>query len=356
MTRNRDDLRIRDTKIIIAFLGILTAIAVGFVLYQIRSIMLPFSLAVFIGYVFNPLITFFEDRKVPGVLAIILTLLITFLVLNFFGVLVYTSIKSFAAEFPRYEGRLSLFLDKTLEILHIPKEVFLQQVKTQGTLKWLSSLQNFSLHEVILNTLGSILNFMSNTFLVLLFLLFILIGRNQLVIKTQLAFPPETALRISTILKNINSQIQKYLIAKSFISLATGILFLIVLLLFHIPFAIIWGILAFLLNFIPNIGSVIATLLPLTIALIQVPSWSKLFWLALILVTIQMVVGNFIDPRIMGRSLNLSPLVVLFSLMFWGWLWGIIGMFLAVPIAVIIKIIFENIEPLRFISVLMSTG
>ncbi len=356
MSRQAGEIRISDTRIIIALLGILTVIAVGFVLYQIRSIMLPFSLAVFISYVFNPLITFFEDRKVPGVLAILLALLITFLVLNFFGVLVYTSIKSFAAEFPRYEGRLRLFLDKGLDILHIPREVFLQQVKAQGTLHWLNSLQNFSLHEVILGTLGSILNFMSNTFLVLLFLLFILIGRNQLVIKTQLAFRPELALRISSILKNINSQIQKYLIAKSLISLATGVLFLIVLLLFHIPFAIIWGILAFLLNFIPNIGSVIATILPLTIALIQVNSWSKLFWLALALIAIQMVVGNIIDPRVMGRSLNLSPLVVLFSLMFWGWLWGIIGMFLAVPIAVIIKIILENIQPLRFLSVMMSSG
>lgn len=355
MVRPSRDIMLRDTRIIVVLLGIITVIAVGMVLYQIRSIVLPFSLAVFFGYVLNPVIQFFEDRKIPGALSIILALLITFLLLNFFGVLVYTSIKSFTSEFPHYESRLGLFLDKSLEFFRIPKEVFEKQISGQGPLGWLSSVRELSLHQVVLNTLGSLLNFMSNTFLVLLFLLFILIGRNQLILKTQLAFEPDMALKIAGILRNINRQIQKYLIAKSLISLTTGLLFMIVLLLFHIPFAIIWGILAFMLNFIPNIGSIVATLLPLTIAIIQVSSVTKFVWLALSLVAIQMVMGNFIDPRVTGRSLNLSPLVVLFSLLFWGWLWGIIGMFLAVPIAVVIKIIFENIDSLRFISVLMSS-
>jgi len=161
-------------------------------------------------------------------------------------------------------------------------------------------------------------------------------------------------MRIAAVLNNINRQIQKYLIAKSLISLTTGILFGVVLTLFGVEFALIWALLAFMLNFIPNIGSVIATVLPLTVALIQFSSVAEVFWIAICLVAIQMIIGNFLDPRIVGRSLNLSPLVVLFTLIFWGWLWGIIGMFLAVPIAVVIKIIFENIKPLRFISVLMS--
>jgi predicted PurR-regulated permease PerM len=121
-----------------------------------------------------------------------------------------------------------------------------------------------------------------------------------------------------------------------------------------VEFAIIWGLLAFLLNFIPNIGSVIATILPLPIVYIQFGHFSTVFWVALFLIGIQAVIGNFLDPRIVGKSLHLSPLVVLFSLMFWGWLWGFIGMFLAVPISVIIKIIFENSQSLKFLSVLMD--
>lgn len=354
MIRQPRDVMIRENRIIIGMLGILTVIAIGIVLYQIRSIILPFALAVFIGYILNPVIQFFENRRVPTVLAILLAITITFLVLNLFGVLIYTSIKSFASEFPKYETKLTLLVEQIFRFLNIPREIFEKEITPQGKLQWLSSFRELSLHRLVLSTLGSMLNFMSNTFLVLLFLLFILIGRNQLAVKVQLAFPPEMATRIAGILVNINRQIQKYLIAKSLISLTTGILFAVVLSLFDVEFAIIWGLLAFLLNFIPNIGSVIATLLPLSIAMIQFNSITTIIWLATILASIQMLIGNFIDPRIVGRSLNLSPLVVLFSLMFWGWLWGIIGMFLAVPISVVIKIIFENIESLRFISVMMS--
>jgi predicted PurR-regulated permease PerM len=345
---------IRDNRLIIALLSIISVIAIGFVLYQIRSIILPFALAVFISYVLNPVIQFFENRKIPTFFAILFALIITFLVLNLCGILIFTSIKSFASEFPKYSAGITALIQNALDFLGIPNEAFKGAAGGGERSQLLDSIRDLSLHKLILNTLGSMLNFMSNTLLVLLFLLFILIGRNQLVLKVQHAFQEDTALRIADMLKNINRQIQRYLIAKGFISLATGFLYFIVLYSFKVEFAIIWGILAFLLNFIPTIGSVIATILPLLIAFIQFGNFADLLWLALILVTIQVTIGNFIDPRVVGQRLNLSPLVVLFSLMFWGWLWGIIGMFLAVPISVIIKIIFENTTSLQFISVLMS--
>ncbi len=353
MTRIRE-IMIRENRIIIALLGVLTVIAIGFVLYQIRSIVLPFALAVFISYVLNPVIQFFEKRKVPSILAILLALIITFLVLNLFGVLVYTSISSFASEFPKYSDRIGVLLNNVLDFLNIPREILSGRWKSGEGFQLLDSIRDLSLHRLILNTLGSVLNFVSNSLLVLLFLLFILIGRNQLIRKVQVAFEAETAMRIAGMLKNMNRQIQRYLIAKGSTSLATGLLFFIILSLFGVEFAIIWGLLTFLLNFIPNIGSVIATILPLLIAFIQFGSLGTLFWLALLLSGVQMIIGNFIDPRVVGRSVNLSPLVVLCSLMFWGWLWGFIGMFLAVPISVIIKIVFENTRSLKFMSILMS--
>jgi AI-2 transport protein TqsA len=311
-------------------------------------------LAVFISYMLNPLITFFERRRVPTVLSILIALVITFLVLNLFGMLIYTSIKAFASEFPRYSSRITILLQNLLDYLNIPREALTNQVSEGERFHLLDQIRQLSLHKLILNTLGSMLNFMSNTFLVLLFLLFILIGRNQLIRKVEFAFKDDDSNRISEMIKNINRQIQNYLIAKGFTSSATGFLFFVVLSAFQVEFAIIWGILAFLLNFIPNIGSIIATALPLLIAFIQFGSISNVIWLSVFLIGIQMIIGNFIDPRIVGRRLNLSPLVVLFSLIFWGWLWGIIGMFLAVPISVIIKIIFENTDSLKFISMLMS--
>ena len=353
MSQTRE-LSVQENRIIIGLLSIITVIAVGFVLYQIRSIVLPFALAVFISFIINPVIQFFEDRRMPTFLAISLALIITFLILNLFGMIVYTSIRSFAVDFPKYSARLTEFVQNAMGFFNLPPEMMDGTFDEGEKFQLLASIRELSLHRIILQTLGSMLTFVSNSLLVLLFLLFILAGRNQLVAKVRVAFADDTAGRIAEMLKNVNHQIQRYLITKGFISLGTGIIFGVVLALFGVEFAIIWGLLAFLLNFIPNIGSVIATILPLLIAFIQFESFTPLIWLVIILVSVQFVVGNLIDPRVVGHSLNLSPLVVLFSLMIWGWLWGIIGMFLAVPIAVIIKIIFENSRSLHFLNVLMS--
>jgi len=344
-----------ENRIIVACLGLLSAIAIGLVLYYTRSIILPFALAVFISYVLNPLITFFEKRKIPVAIAILLSIIITFLILNLVGVLIYGSIKSFAADFPKYEARVDQIYHSVLKFLDIPQAPIAGSEQEGDRFGIMADIQNLSISGIILKTLGSIMNFLSNTALVLLFLLFILVGRKQLTHKIELAFKHEMSARISSIITNINKEIQKYLVAKTLISFITGALAAIVLFLFGVEFALVWGLLTFLLNFIPTIGSFAAVLLPLGVAFFQFSDHLiMLFWLALILIAIQSTIGNVVDPRVVGKSLNLSPLVVLFSLIFWGWLWGIIGMFLAVPLAVIAKIIFENIDSLRFLSVLMS--
>lgn len=345
---------LQENRIIIALLGVLVLIAVGVVLRQARSILLPFSLAVFISYVLNPIITFFERRRIPGAISVVLAMIVTFLVLNSIAVLVYTSIRSFSAEFPLYEQRLERLWEHILRILNLPLGLPTSDQPGAGASTLLDTAQQFSLSKIILLTMDSFLSFISNTVMVLLFLLFILVGRNQLTRKVRIAFAPDVASKVSEMLINVNSQIQKYLIAKTMISLATGLLATVVLLFFDVEFALIWGVLTFLLNFIPTIGSIIATALPVGVALIQFGAVVPVVWVAVSLIVIQMVMGNILDPRIIGQSVNLSPLVVLFSLIFWGWLWGIIGMFLAVPISVILKIIFENVESLRPISVLMS--
>jgi predicted PurR-regulated permease PerM len=355
MKQNSDKSHRIENKIIIVCLGILSAIAIGFVLYYTRSIILPFALAVFISYILNPLITFFEKRKIPAAIAIILSLIITFLILNLLGVLIYGSIKSFASDFPKYEARVDKIYHDVLEFLDIPQTPVTGEVQEGDRFGIMADIKNLSVSNIVLKTLGSLMNFLSNTALVMLFLLFILVGRKQLAHKIHSAFDQDLSSRISTIITNINKEIQKYLVAKTLISFLTGVLVTIVLFLFDVQFALVWGMLTFLLNFIPTIGSFVAVLLPLGVAFFEYSDHLiMLLWIALILIGIQSIVGNLVDPRVVGRSLNLSPLVVLFSLIFWGWLWGIIGMFLAVPLAVIAKIIFENIDSLRFLSVLMS--
>jgi predicted PurR-regulated permease PerM len=143
-------------------------------------------------------------------------------------------------------------------------------------------------------------------------------------------------------------------LAKTIISLGTALVGMGILVLFGVDFVIICGLFIFLLNFIPNIGSVIASLFPLLLCFLEFGLSWKLPLLAACMVGLQMLFGNVLEPMLMGKGLNLSPLVVLLSLIFWGWVWGIIGMVLAVPLTATLKIIFEEIDTLRPIAILMS--
>ena len=195
---------------------------------------------------------------------------------------------------------------------------------------------------------------MSNLFLIFIFLVFILAGRGRTRIKIKNSFDSSRASIIIDVIQNIDRQIQRYLAIKTVVSLITGILATIVLMIFGVDFAIVFGFFTFLLNYIPTVGSVIATLLPLIIAVFQFDTLWTAFWIFLLLGSIQMTIGSFIEPKLMGEGLGLSPLVVLFFLFFWGWLWGIPGMILAVPMAAIIKIVCSNIPTLSFVGELMS--
>lgn len=356
MSNETRQLMIRDSRVIIALLSILVAMGMGAVLYQARVIVLPFALAIFFSYILNPLITFFERRRIPSAVAIIFAILITFLVLGLIGFLINNSIQSFASEFPRYEKRVDELGRNLIKIFKLPPEIFSGETDSSERFQLLTNIKDFSISGIITTTLSSITRFLSNTVLVMLFLLFILMGRNQFNKKVEIAFDKKRSSKVVAVFTNINVQIQKYILMKTLISLITAALATAVLMYFNVEFAMIWGILTFLLNFIPSIGSVIATILPVTIALIQFESYLTIILVAAILISIQFIMGNVVDPQVVGGSVNLSPLVVLFSLIFWGWLWGIIGMFLAVPLSVVIKIVMENIDSLRFISVLMSTG
>ena len=150
----------------------------------------------------------------------------------------------------------------------------------------------------------------------------------------------------------------RYLLLQFVISLATGLCVWVALWIIGVEFALTWGALAFVLNFIPTIGSIIASIPPVLIALVQYAPDS--YWpavaTALVLLAIQMAIGNFIAPRVMGEHLNLSPVAVLVSLLFWSWLWGPAGALLSVPVTAAVKIVCDNIGPLAPVGVLLGSG
>ena len=168
---------------------------------------------------------------------------------------------------------------------------------------------------------------------------------------------PHGAERARKILSTISWQIGSYLSTLAVISAVTGLFVWLALEYLNVDFAVSWGVLAFVLNFIPTIGSIVASIPPILVALVQFyPSVYVAVLTALSLLTIQMTIGNFITPKVMGDRLNLSPVVVLISLLFWGLIWGVVGALISVLIAAIIKIVCENFPALNVISVMMGSG
>jgi AI-2 transport protein TqsA len=224
-------------------------------------------------------------------------------------------------------------------------DAFLSKIKQSG----------FSFPRLVQNLSGSFFSFLGNVLWVVLFMAFILAERESFTKRLVNQLGRENAEPILKSLQQINNSVQQYLGLKTLISFLTGALVTIVLTIAGVDFALLWGVLTFILNFIPTIGSIVATLPPIAITLFQSASISKTLVIAILLLCIQFLVGNVLEPKLMGRGLNLSPLVVLFSLIFWGWLWGIPGMLLSIPLTAAIRIAMEQIEATKTVAVLISS-
>ncbi len=340
-----------QSKSVLFLLGILAMVAVGVICYFLQSILKPFFVAIFLSILLEPIMRWLRGIKIPKSLALLLVLILTFSFLFLLGLLVYTSITSFADELPKYETKFVNIFQNVLTMFDMPMEELNARIKE---IDWTTAIKDLSLPSIVSSGIGSFFNFLGNVFIVLLFMVYLLVGKEYMVGRIERAFEGERSQQIRDAMENINDQIQKYLITKTLISLATGLIATIILLVFGVDFAVVWGMLTFLLNYIPNIGSIIATAPPILVAFLQFDSFLRPLWITVLLLLVQMAMGNIIEPKFMGKSLDLSPLVVILFLIFWGFLWGIVGMILAVPIAATIKIVTANFPALRPVSVLMS--
>ncbi len=336
----------RENKIVTFCLIIIVIFLGGVVLKLAQSVLFPFFLAVFLSFIMYPILDFFTRHRIPKTVSMILLLLITFLGLYLMSILFYSAGKSFAAELPKYGDKVLMAVDSLQQRLATPSDI--------QPIDWREHIDLGRIGGMLLSTLGPFLSFISKLFLVFFFLMFILAGRGKTKDKIKRALAPERTQRVLDIIDNIDSQVQKYLLIKTFVSLITGAFVTAVLLAFGVDFAITFGFFTFILNYIPTLGSFFATLFPVTIALLQFDSIWPAIWIFILLTLIQQVMGNVAEPRLMGQGLGLSPLVVLFFLFFWGWLWGLPGMILAVPVAAIVKIVCANIPELEPVAVLMS--
>ena len=336
----------RENKIITFSLLFIVIFIIGVVLKLAKAVMFPFFLAVFLSLIMYPVLDFFTKHKVPKTLSLIFLVLIAFFSLYLLSALFYSTGKTFAAELPKYGDKVLTTIDSLQ-----------QRIFPSGSLQpieWREHIDLASIGGILLSSFGPFISFISKFFLIFFFLMFILGGRGMSKKKIQNALASGHGERIMNIIDNIDTQVQKYLAIKTVVSLITGALCAAVMLVFKVDFAITFGFFTFLLNYIPTVGSILATIFPVTIALLQFDSVWPAVWIFILLTLIQQVMGNLIEPKLMGSGLGLSPLVVLFFLFFWGWLWGLPGMILAVPMAAIVKIVCSNIPELEIVAALMS--
>ena len=342
---------LRENRLTSLLLMILVIFAIGFILHQLQTIFKPLLIAIFLSFIFEPMVNFLTGIKIPKFFAFLISLIVVFVVFYLFGLVIYASVASFSEEFPKYQTKFVALYNNVLGMVKVPHDQVQLYIKQ---IKWADVWKNLSIPSLLSSTVGTFISFLTNLFLVLIFTIYIVLGKVHMLAKVSKAFPDDRANRILSMIKNINRGMQRYLITKTMISVGTGVIAAIVLFAFGVDFAIVWGLLTFLLNFIPNIGSVIATIPPILVTAFQFGSFLKILWVALLLIATQLTMGNVVEPRVMGKSMNLSPLVVIFSLIFWGFIWGPVGMLLAVPISSTIQIICANVEVLKPLSVFMG--
>lgn len=315
-------------------------------LREASEILLPFLSALFIAIVSLPFLAWLQRNRVPTWLAVMLTVAAAAGVVSVLGVVVGQSVGEFAQVVAdsRYNERFEALANRFgawAEQANLP---FADRTPL-----------DFVNPEAVVNLLGGTLaalaGLLQDAFLVLLAVIFILVEAAGFRAKVRLAFGERG--RSLERMSQITLQVQKYLAVKTVVSLGTGFLAFVWVWTLGIDFPLMWGLVAFLFNYIPNIGSIVAAVGPSVLALVQVDLGRALV-VAAGYVALNIAFGNILEPTLLGRRLGMSILVVFLSLVFWGWVWGPMGLLLAVPITMSLKIAFENTDDLRWIAVLLD--
>ncbi len=325
-------------------------------LKTLQSIFIPLIFAIFLSFLFAPLITVMRKKKIPTAITIVTMLIIIIVFFALAGGIVYAATNTFISEFPRYQEKLGIMLEQSYENIQglgaranlsmgeLPIFDFSELLKGTG----------FSVSKILSGTMGTFLDYGVKLFLTMIFLLFIVSGTGKLEKRLKNYFSEEENLKTLATMLSIQTQIQRYFFNKTLISLGTAFMGMFFLLIFGVDFVIMTGILLFVLNFIPNIGSIIASVFPILISLVQYGFGWRTIGVALTMSLTQMIFANILEPKLMGERLNLTPIMILISLIFWGWVWGITGMMLAVPITSAINIILKHFDEKNLISAIIS--
>jgi len=316
------------------------------------GILLPILVAAFLAVISIPPINFLARHRVPRWAATVVVFLIVLGGLAGVSVFLGASIKDFAGNLDMYQDDLQ---ERTASLFGwIERQAWLKRLDIEiSTDAIVEKLDAGKLMDLVGDAVGAVTSMLSNTVFVLITAAFILGEAAGFRQKLGAAFGTSDS-GLSEY-ANVLQDLQVYLAVKTQVSLVTGLLAAIACAACGIDYWILWGLVAFLLNYVPTLGSIIAAAPAVLLALVQY-GWERALIIAAAFIAINMVMGNAVEPRMMGKRLGLSALVVFLSLVFWGYVWGPVGMVLCVPLTMLVKILLQNSDELRWIAVMMGSG
>ena len=309
-----------------------------------QVIVVPFLLSVFIAIIIAPVMFWLHKKGLPTLLALLIVIIGLLLIAVLIVYLIGSSVQSFSDNLPEYQHKLEQ------QTTYVISQLDKYGVDT-GSLSLNKFLNPGVAMKFIAASLNSLGGMITNGFLILMTIIFILLEAASFPSKFREALGKSDSQQLEANIFVTN--IQHYMGIKTLTSLATGIIVSIMLAVIGVDYPLLWGVIAFLLNFVPNIGSIIAAVPPVLLAVVQF-GFAKAGAVAIGYLCINILIGNIIEPKLMGRGLGLSTLVVFLSLIFWGWVLGPIGMLLSVPLTVTVKIALDSREDTKWLSILLG--
>ncbi|MDG2344375.1 MAG: AI-2E family transporter [Flavobacteriales bacterium] len=320
------------------------------ILYYGQSIIIPFIFALLLWFTVRILSSLtdkvgFFKKYLPKWIKKLISTAILFFAITFFAQVVISSVNTITKSHHNYDENIELIIEK----INIQFGI--------DTKSWVdNNIKNIEVGQLIKSFLDALSSIVGNAFMIMLFAIFIFIEETnfQSKIKQLIERSPDRFSKLNATLSKIEWSIARYLGIKTIVSLLTGILSFIILKIVGVHYAVFWAFLIFLLNFIPTIGSLLATVFPAVFCLLQFGEFTQCLMVFFIVGSIQVFIGNVLEPKWMGNSMNISPLIAIIALVFWGAIWGTTGMILSIPITVILIIVCSQFQSTKPIAMLLS--
>lgn len=335
---------IRLERFVFGLLGLVLAV---FVLKQLSFILQPLFIALFVSYFTRPLRDYLRRHSLPGWAVNAVVLMAVVAALLSFGWIVTSNTQRLIERAPDYQDRIETIRAQSMVFLDgLNPKIKAQVMSIEIPWAWVGTALGAGA--------AAVFSFLGTLAVVAVVLFFMFLESSSFEHRLQLAFGKARSQRLQTLYERISDGIMVYIRIKALVSLLVALWSTLVMVIFGVDFWLFWGLLIFVGNFIPYVGSIVSVICPTVLLLLQTGSGVKALVLLGLLTTIQRLIETFLEPHLASKSLNLSPLVVILFFAFWAWLWGLVGMLLAMPLLVVLKVVLENIPEMKGIAQMLG--